>query len=53
VEDVYLFDRYKDSLAYRVIYRDLARTLTDQEVNARHETVVKALETKLNARIRR
>jgi len=53
VEDVYLFDRYKDSLAYRVIYRDPARTLTDQEVNARHETVVKALETKLNARIRR
>ncbi len=53
LEDVFLFDKYKDSLAYRLVYRNPKSTLTDQEVNARHEEIVKDLETKLNLRIRR
>jgi phenylalanyl-tRNA synthetase beta chain len=53
VEEVYLFDKYKDSLAYRVIYRHPERTLTDLEVNERHAEIVKTLEAKLQVRIRR
>ncbi|MFH1576864.1 MAG: phenylalanine--tRNA ligase subunit beta [Candidatus Margulisiibacteriota bacterium] len=53
VEDVFLFDKYKDSLAYRIVYRDPAKTLTDTEVNPRHEEIVKTVEAKLNVRIRR
>jgi phenylalanyl-tRNA synthetase beta chain len=53
VEDVYLFDKYKDSLAYRVVYRNPDRTLTDAEVNSKHEEITKHLESKLNVRIRK
>jgi phenylalanyl-tRNA synthetase beta chain len=53
VEDAFLFDKYKDSLAYRVVYRDPARTLTDTEVNQKHEEIVRSVESKLNVRIRR
>ncbi|MFC1568421.1 phenylalanine--tRNA ligase subunit beta [Candidatus Margulisiibacteriota bacterium] len=53
VEDVYPFDKYKDSLAYRVIYRDPDKTLTDAEVNAKHAEITRALESRLNVRIRK
>ena len=53
IESVYLFDKYKDSLAYRIVYRNPERTLTDAEVNSKHEEIVKTLESKLNVRIRR
>jgi len=53
VEDAFLFDKYKDSLAYRVVYRNPERTLTDEEVNKKHAEIIKALESKLNVRIRR
>ena len=53
VEKAFLFDKYKDSLAYRIVYRDPSRTLTDAEVNSKHEEIVKALESKLNARVRK
>lgn len=53
VEDVYLFDKFKDSLAYRIVYRNPQKTLTDEEVNSKHEEIVKSVETKLNVRIRR
>ncbi|MEE8637693.1 MAG: phenylalanine--tRNA ligase subunit beta, partial [Candidatus Margulisiibacteriota bacterium] len=53
IENVYLFDRYKDSLAYRIVYRDPEKTLTDDEVNSKHEEIVQTLESKLNVRIRR
>ncbi len=53
VEDVYLFDKYKDSLAYRIVYRNPEKTLTDTEVNSKHEEISKALESKLNVRVRR
>jgi phenylalanyl-tRNA synthetase beta chain len=53
VEKIFLFDKYKESLAYRVIYRDPERTLTDSEVNAKHGEICKALESKLNVRIRK
>lgn len=53
VENVYLFDRYKDSQAYRVVFRNPERTLTDQEVKAKHEEIVKTIESKLSVRIRR
>ncbi len=51
-EDVFLFDKYKDSLAYRVIYRSAKGTLTDEEVNSHHQQVIAALVSKLNVRIR-
>jgi len=53
VEDVYLFDKFKDSLAYRIVYRNPQKTLTDEEVNSKHEEIVKSVESKLNVRIRR
>ncbi|MEA3493824.1 MAG: phenylalanine--tRNA ligase subunit beta [Candidatus Margulisiibacteriota bacterium] len=53
VEAVFLFDKYKDSLAYRVIFRNPERTLTDDEVNKKHAQIIKALESKLNVRLRR
>jgi phenylalanyl-tRNA synthetase beta chain len=53
IEDVFPFDKYKDSIAYRVIYRNPARTLTEEEVNSKHEEILKTLESKLNVRIRR
>ena len=53
VSDAYLFDKYKESLAYRVVYRNPERTLTDVEVNAMQEQITTALESKLNVRVRR
>ncbi|MCU0641588.1 MAG: phenylalanine--tRNA ligase subunit beta [Candidatus Margulisbacteria bacterium] len=52
VEDVYPFDKYQDSIAYRIVYRHTERTLTEDEVNKRHQDVVGALTTKLNVKIR-
>lgn len=60
VEDVVLFDLYrgagvpegKKSLAVRVRYRSADRTLTDEEINAVHGKIVKALGKKLEAEIR-
>jgi len=53
IENVYLFDRFKDSLAYRIVYRNPERTLTDAEVNSKHEEIAQNLESKLNVRVRR
>ncbi len=53
VENAFLFDKYKDSLAYRIVYRDPERTLTDAEVNEKHEEITRALESKLNVRVRK
>ncbi|MFH1683267.1 MAG: phenylalanine--tRNA ligase subunit beta [Candidatus Margulisiibacteriota bacterium] len=53
VERIYLFDKYKDSLAYRIVYRNPDKTLTDSEVNAKHEEILKTIESKLGVRIRR
>jgi len=52
VEDVFPFDKYKDSVAYRVIYRNPERTLTEEEVNKKHQEIIQALISKLNVRIR-
>lgn len=52
VEDVFPFDKYKDSIAYRVVYRHPERTLTEEAVNAKHQEVVQALVSKLMVRIR-
>lgn len=60
VVDVHLFDVYtgppmplgKRSLAFRLCYRDPARTLTDVEVNQQHEALVQALQRELGARLR-
>ena len=53
VEDVYLFDKYKDSQAYRIVYRNEKKTLVDAEVSAVHAAIMEALESKLNIRVRR
>ncbi|MDD5383112.1 MAG: phenylalanine--tRNA ligase subunit beta [Candidatus Margulisbacteria bacterium] len=52
IEDVFPFDKYKDSIAYRIVYRQADRTLTEEEVNARHQSIVQALTSKLMVRIR-
>jgi phenylalanyl-tRNA synthetase beta chain len=60
LEDVSLFDIYrgqqveenKKSVAFSLVYRDPAKTLTDEEVTAVHEKVLGALENKLNAVLR-
>ena len=60
LEDVKLFDVYrgkqvdegKKSVAFSLIYRDKEKTLTDEEVNEVHSTVLDALKDKLNAVLR-
>jgi phenylalanyl-tRNA synthetase beta chain len=60
LEVVELFDRYKGkqvpqgyvSLAYSLDYRNPAKTLTDVEVNAKHEEVLKALIRELKVSVR-
>ena len=53
VENVFLFDKYKDSQAYRIVFRDPDKTLTDEEVNNKHQEIVRSIESKLNVRVRR
>jgi phenylalanyl-tRNA synthetase beta chain len=59
--DAHVFDVYRDadklgagnvSLALRLSYRAADRTLTDAEVAAQRESIVRALEEKLDGRIR-
>lgn len=52
VEDVFPFDKFLDSVAYRIIYRRPERTLTEQEVNTKHQEVLQALTSKLMMRLR-
>ncbi|APG26814.1 phenylalanine--tRNA ligase subunit beta [Syntrophotalea acetylenivorans] len=60
VEDFTLFDTYrgpgipddKKSLAIRVRYRSSDKTLTEEEITAGHERIIKALGKKLGAEIR-
>jgi phenylalanyl-tRNA synthetase beta chain len=60
VEDFTLFDTYrgpgiaddKKSLAIRVRYRSSDKTLTEEEITAGHERIIKALRKKLGAEIR-
>lgn len=52
VEEVFPFDKYKDSVAYRVIYRNPERTLTEEEVNKKHQEITQELASKLKVRIR-
>lgn len=58
--EVRLFDIYtgkgigkgRKSLAYSMTYRSLERTLTDEEVNAMHESIKESLKNGLKAEIR-
>jgi phenylalanyl-tRNA synthetase beta chain len=60
LEDVVLFDMYsgkgipegKKSLALRMRYRAADKTLADEEINAMHNKIVKALHKNLGAEIR-
>ncbi|PIS28410.1 phenylalanine--tRNA ligase subunit beta [Candidatus Saganbacteria bacterium CG08_land_8_20_14_0_20_45_16] len=52
IEDVFLFDKYKDSLAFRLVFRHLECTLTDDEVNELHQKICQEIQAKLNVRIR-
>jgi phenylalanyl-tRNA synthetase beta chain len=59
-EDVRLFDRFAGgsipadhaSLAFRVVYRSLDRTLTDAEVDAQHAKVVSTVTARFGATLR-
>ena len=60
IEEIKVFDYYKGksipngkkSLAYRLKYQDYDHTLTDTEVNALHEKLIKILYRELGAEIR-
>ncbi|MDI6704458.1 MAG: phenylalanine--tRNA ligase subunit beta [bacterium] len=60
IEDIELFDVYEGeqikpgykSLAYSITYRSPNTTLQDEEVNEIHAEIIKALEEKLNAKLR-
>lgn len=60
LESVALFDRYRGkqvdadrcSLAFRLVYRSSEKTLTEEEVNARHEKILKMLEREFSAVLR-
>jgi phenylalanyl-tRNA synthetase beta chain len=52
VAAVFPFDKYKDSAAYRVIYRLSDRTLTESEVNAKHQEIIQTLTSKLMVKLR-
>ena len=60
LESVRLFDVYrgkqveegKKSVAFTLVYRDMNKTLTDQEVAEVHEGVLKALREELGAVLR-
>lgn len=60
IEEIRLFDVYKGkqipegfkSVAYSIIYRAEDRTLTDEEINKVHNSIVKELEEKLDAKLR-
>ena len=61
VQDYALFDVYQDeqnlgkdkkSLAYRVVYQSYEKTLTDEEIQASHNKILKLLEAKLGAQVR-
>ena len=59
-ESVELFDLYhgeqvpegKKSMAYRIVYRSLDKTLTDKEVDAAHLKIINELIEKLGVEIR-
>jgi phenylalanyl-tRNA synthetase beta chain len=53
VEEVVLFDRYKDSQAYRISFRDPNKTLTDEEVNQKFEQIIQSLTSELGVKIRK
>jgi len=53
VEEVFLFDRYKDSQAYRISFRDPNKTLTDEIVNPKFQEISEALIEKLKVNIRK
>lgn len=60
IEDINLFDQYSGQqapagfrgLAYAISFRDPKRTLTDPEVNRKHQEIVKALTSKLKVKVR-
>ena len=58
VEDVKLLDEFinpktgRRSLCYRINYRSLERTLTNEEANEYHETVRRKLVEKLGVELR-
>ncbi|MBI3335708.1 MAG: phenylalanine--tRNA ligase subunit beta [Candidatus Portnoybacteria bacterium] len=58
IEDVDLFDMYEEqkrmqkSLAFHIVYRSRAKTLTDSEVNRLHAKIEKELTKRLHAQIR-
>ena len=60
VESVRLVDEYrgdqvpagKRGLTYSIVYRDLERTLTDDEVATRHAKIVRSLQSRFHATLR-
>jgi phenylalanyl-tRNA synthetase beta chain len=53
VEEVALFDRYQNSQAYRISFRDPRKTLTDEAVNEKFQSIQDALTNKLKVQIRK
>jgi phenylalanyl-tRNA synthetase beta chain len=53
VEEVALFDRYQNSQAYRIAFRDAQKTLTDEIVNQKFESIQNELTARLKVQIRK
>jgi phenylalanyl-tRNA synthetase beta chain len=53
IEDICLFDRYKNSQAYRISFRDPSKTLTDEVVNQKFLDIQEELSNKLKVQIRK
>ena len=61
LEELKLFDIYRDeklgkgkkSIAYSLIFRDKTKSLSDEEINPVMEEIIKELEEKFNATLRK
>ena len=61
LEELKLFDIYRDekigvnqkSIAYSLKFRDKNKTMSDEEINPIMEQIIKELEEKLNAKLRK
>jgi phenylalanyl-tRNA synthetase beta chain len=53
IEEVALFDRYQNSQAYRIAFRDSQKTLTDEIVSQKFESIQNELTARLKVQIRK
>lgn len=57
VKDIQVFDVYKiddnnKSLAFKIVFNDITKTLTEEEVNKALDNIINTIQTKFNAQLR-